>query len=116
MESLLEQNCGLCHDWPLIGVCPDCPGNEYTPIDFEQLIEVGLVLPGNAADSRLLLRVLDGSMPPAASEVPRLSDASVAELQAFIDGLDTADTAAAPSCKPTLPVQPLDDPNRSRQP
>jgi hypothetical protein len=106
MESLLEQNCGLCHDWPLIGACPDCPGNEYTPIDFEQLIEIGLVKPGNAADSLLLLRVLDGSMPPTASEVPRLSDASVAELQAFIDELDTA---PSPSCKPAIPVQPLDN-------
>jgi len=113
MESLLEQSCGLCHDWPLIPVCGDCPGNEYTPIDFDQLVRVGLVVPGDAAQSRLLLRVHDGSMPPANSEVPPLSDASVAELEEFIDALGTA---TSPSCKPNIPVQSVEDPSRLRQP
>ena len=65
-------------------------GSPYRlPVDFAELIEIGKVVPGDAQGSRLLRRIRDNSMPPPSSQLAPLSEQQVAELEAFIDGLDS---------------------------
>jgi len=83
IESVLAYHCGDCHRHRVGGDRTD--GLFFDR--FEELIEIGKVIPGDAAQSRLLLRVWAGEMPPASSSRPPVPEATVSRIADFIDAL-----------------------------
>jgi hypothetical protein len=103
LELMLDQYCTGCHVSSFSWVPIDCLGSDCLqrpdPVFFSELIAEGLVVPGDAQGSRIVVRVREASMPPASAGVrPALSAEQVAELASFIDGLDPA--ANKPDCDP----------------
>jgi hypothetical protein len=101
IERMLDEHCGICHEEPLFAVPIDCLGGcSMLPVDLAELIEIGKVVPGDAQGSQLLRRIRDNSMPPPSSQLEPLSEQQVAQLEAFIDGLDS-DAGARLTCTPS---------------
>jgi hypothetical protein len=98
IERMLNANCGACHSMPAFYPCVDnlC-GPRGEPLRVSDLIEFGRITPGDAAASRLMIRVYAGEMPPAASGLPPMSEADVSWLAAFIDALEPGEALA---CSP----------------
>jgi mono/diheme cytochrome c family protein len=82
-ENILRANCGQCHGAVLDEEDAQA-GMNYID-DLERLIEEGKVIGGNSADSPVIRRMRDGTMPPAASAGPRPSDQDIDQVAAFID-------------------------------
>jgi hypothetical protein len=53
--------------------------------DLDQLVENGKILPLNAAGSRVIQRMTDGSMPPPSSNLPRVTQADINVVAQYID-------------------------------
>jgi mono/diheme cytochrome c family protein len=82
-ENVLLANCGLCHGPALT---PEQASARINYInDIDQLVEVGLIVPLNTAESRLVQLMLGGSMPPAASGYPPVTEADIAIVTRYID-------------------------------
>ncbi len=97
IERLLDDNCGVCHSMPRFFVPPDCYGScTPQPIFVSDLIAIDKITPGDAAASRVMIRLRDGSMPPPQSGLPPLPEAEQAWLASFIDRLDPDEE---PSCE-----------------
>ena len=64
------------------------------------MIELGKVIPGDAAQSRLLQRMQRGEMPPAGSSIPPVPAATVERIADFIDALAAAPPAAPAESEP----------------
>ncbi|HKO94509.1 MAG TPA: hypothetical protein VJU61_25320 [Polyangiaceae bacterium] len=94
VEQVLAYHCGECHA-PLGSPAPAVDGLFFER--FQELIEAGKVIPGDAAQSRLLLRMQLGEMPPAWSSAPPIPAPTVARIAAFIDALPPPLPAAPPA-------------------
>ena len=101
-ENVLNSNCGQCHGTALPPGAES--GNMNYINDIEQLVDNGKVQPLNSAGSRIIQRMKDGSMPPAAAGLPRVTEADINTVAQFIDNPqfwpDFADSA--PSCQDQL--------------
>ena len=81
--QLLDYYCGACHfpsDYPTEAVLT------YFN-DLDTLIERGRVIPGDADDSPLLLRMRRDQVPPVAWNQPSVSDVALDLVADFIDQL-----------------------------
>jgi mono/diheme cytochrome c family protein len=86
VEAILRTNCGTCH----IGA--GAQGEFGYLLNMEQLVTSGKVVPGNKEDSQLYVRMVGGSMPPAAQRVVRTPTYSEIDLVGeFIDQLELPD-------------------------
>jgi len=63
VKEILETNCGTCH----IGI--GAQGDFSYLLDVQELVNSGKVVPGVKEDSQLYLRMVGGTMPPAAVRV-----------------------------------------------
>jgi len=101
-ENVLNSNCGQCHGTALPPGAES--GNMNYINDIEQLVDNGKVQPLNSAGSRIIQRMKDGSMPPAAAGLPRVNENDINTVAQFIDNPqfwpDFADSA--PSCQDQL--------------
>jgi mono/diheme cytochrome c family protein len=82
-ENILRANCGQCHG-TVLDEEDALAGMNYID-DLERLIEEGKVIGGNSAESPVITRMRNGSMPPASSNGPRPSDQDIDTVAAFID-------------------------------
>lgn len=82
-ENVLAANCGQCHGSQL------APGTESGNMnyinDIDQLVENNKIVPLDADGSRIIIRMKDGSMPPATAGLPRVTDADIAAVSQFIN-------------------------------
>lgn len=82
-ENILRSNCGQCHGSQLP------PGQESGGMnyieDLDRLVETGKIQPLDSANSIIVQRMLDGSMPPLDSDGPRPSDRDIQSVAQFID-------------------------------
>lgn len=78
-KAILDTHCHRCHgqDGAIEG------GFNYI-LDFAKLADRKKVLPGNAAGSPLVKRIVAGTMPPS-GENPRVSEADLATLKRWVD-------------------------------
>ncbi len=83
-EATLTQYCGSCH-----GADAREKGSVQGNFDFvdeyDRLLESGLVIPGDAQESLVIRRILDGTMPPPSSDVPKPTEDVLDQVQAFIN-------------------------------
>jgi mono/diheme cytochrome c family protein len=79
-ENILAANCGQCHGPNGTSQA----GMNYID-DLDQLVENGKILPLNAAGSRVIQRMTDGSMPPPSSNLPRVTQADINVVAQYID-------------------------------
>jgi hypothetical protein len=86
--DILEARCASCHDQ---GRSDGGLGDLH---DFARAIEQGAIVPGAGAQSPLLLRMSDGSMPPATGSLGKPSSGEIALVTRFIDRLPAAPAAA----------------------
>jgi mono/diheme cytochrome c family protein len=89
VETILRTHCGGCHGPGGTGK----GGFDYL-LDRDRLVARSQVVPGKAADSPLLQRVLEGEMPPG--KRPRPGTADLAVLRNWIE-------AGAPALHPEVP-------------
>jgi mono/diheme cytochrome c family protein len=84
-REILQRNCHACH-----GRDPRKTERNLNVLDHALLLDGKrrLVVPGSPADSRLLQRIEDGSMPPEEEEIrlPRLTEAELSVLKDWIAG------------------------------
>jgi mono/diheme cytochrome c family protein len=101
-ENILNANCGSCHGTQLAPGAES--GNMNYINDIDQLVANGKIQPLNSAGSRIIQRMKDGSMPPAAAGLPRVNENDINTVAQFIDNPqfwpDFADSA--PSCQDQL--------------
>lgn len=85
VRGILERNCHECH-----GRNPERVKKNLNILNHQDLLDSArrIVVPGLPADSRLLQRIADGSMPPEEEErrLPRLSEQELIVLQDWILG------------------------------
>src|SRR5678815_3727695 len=84
-QSILERHCVRCHSGA------KARGDFDYIADTTRLVATGLIVPGDAARSYVLERIVDGEMPPATVK-GRPTAAEAATLRAWIDGMSTART------------------------
>ncbi|VTS06483.1 c-type cytochrome domain-containing protein [Tuwongella immobilis] len=89
VRNWLDASCHRCH-----GENGAAEGGFNHVTDLARLVARKKILPGNAAASPLFKRIANGSMPPPDSH-PRLTDAQIAQLRAWIDAGATG-TATGP--------------------
>jgi hypothetical protein len=53
--------------------------------DSDKLVETGLLLPLNSSESRIIVVMRDGSMPPPSSGLPVVSAADIDVVASYID-------------------------------
>jgi mono/diheme cytochrome c family protein len=82
-ENVLNANCGSCHGTQLPPGAES--GNMNYINDIDQLVANGKIQPLNSAGSRIIQRMKDGSMPPAASGRDRVTEADINTVANFID-------------------------------
>jgi hypothetical protein len=93
LELVLAYHCGDCH-------AHRGPAEQW--IDglffdrFQELIDLGKVIPGDSARSRLLLRAQNGEMPPASSGIRPVPASTLQRIADFIDALPAPPPPAAP--------------------
>jgi mono/diheme cytochrome c family protein len=79
-ENVLAANCGQCHG----PQGTQQAGMDYIN-DIERLAETGKVVPLNAAGSRIIQRMTDGSMPPQQSGLPKVTQADINTVADYIN-------------------------------
>jgi mono/diheme cytochrome c family protein len=82
-ENVLNANCGGCHGTALPPGAES--GNMNYINDIDQLVENGKIQPLNSAGSRIIQRMKDGSMPPPAAGLDRVTEADINTVANFID-------------------------------
>lgn len=82
-ENVLRANCGQCHG-PALSPAAARAGMNYID-DIDALVDNGKITPLSAADSPVVRRMRDGSMPPVGSNGPRPSDREIDVVADFID-------------------------------
>jgi mono/diheme cytochrome c family protein len=82
-ENILASNCGGCHGQALTPAQASA-GMNYID-DIDQLVETGKIQPLNSGASRIITRMVDGSMPPIQSGLPQVSDVDIDTVAQFID-------------------------------
>jgi serine/threonine-protein kinase len=82
-ENVLRVNCGQCHG-PQLSSADARAGMNYIE-DIDRLVNEGKLIPLNAAESPVVVRMREGSMPPLNNEGPRPSDRDIAQVADFID-------------------------------
>jgi len=99
VREILQRNCYECH-----GQDPDNIEKGLDVLDHERLFDSdrNYVTPGAPADSRLIQRIADGSMPPEEEEtrLPRVSELELSILKDWILG-------GAPRLPPDDPQNPI---------
>ncbi len=78
LEEFVIEHCGNCH------ANGADQGGLANIDDYDSLIDLGLIVPGDAAGSPLFARVEAGTMPPA-GVMPRPSDTAIDRLGDYID-------------------------------
>jgi len=82
VRAVLQANCGSCHG-------PTAPLAESGGIrfidDVDRLVEAGLLIPLNSAESPIVRVTVLGSMPPPGSGLPLMTEADIDTLISFID-------------------------------
>lgn len=98
VAAILQARCGSCHggDQAEAGFADGG--------DFTRAIEQGVIVPGDGAQSPLLLRLSEGSTPPSVAHPGRGNTGEVALVRRFIDRLPAVPELA---CAP-LALQSLD--------
>lgn len=86
IEVLLDGYCGECHASRLSGTMVDGAGMYYVD-DAAQLIRQLKIIPGEPLRSPLVLRTVDGSMPPESTGFPAPPPEFIERLSVFIEGL-----------------------------
>jgi hypothetical protein len=102
--AILRVNCGNCH----IGT--EASGSFGVVDDVDQMIESGMIIPGDKEDSPLYARMVDQTMPPAFEQQQRPTQGQIQLVGIFIDdqeGRSRGDaraqarsTSAAPEPRP----------------
>lgn len=82
-ENVLASNCGQCHG-PALTPQSASAGMNYID-DIEKLAEEGKIQPLNSKGSRIIERMRNGEMPPASSQLDKVSDADINIVAQFID-------------------------------
>jgi mono/diheme cytochrome c family protein len=82
-ENVLRVNCGQCHG-PQLSDAAARAGMNYID-DIDQLVNEGKLIPLNAAESPVVRRMRDGSMPPPGTTGPRPSDREIGQVADFVD-------------------------------
>jgi mono/diheme cytochrome c family protein len=82
-QNVLLANCGQCHGPSLTPV--QAQGGINYINDIEKLVETGLILPLNSADSRIIVLMRNGTEPPPSSGLPRVTDADIEVVASYID-------------------------------
>jgi mono/diheme cytochrome c family protein len=82
-ENVLRANCGQCHG-PALTPANARAGMNYID-DMDQLVENGKITPLSSADSLIVVRMKNGSMPPVGSTGPRPSSRDIDTVAEFID-------------------------------
>jgi serine/threonine-protein kinase len=83
-QNVLAANCGQCHGPQLAPAQASGGGMNYIN-DIDKLVENGKVIPLNSAGSLIIRRMTDGSMPPAQSGLPRVTQQDINTVAQFID-------------------------------
>jgi serine/threonine protein kinase len=98
VREILIRNCYECH-----GEDPDVIRKNLNVLDHQQLLDKArpMVVPGSPADSRLIQRIADGSMPPEEEEtrLPRVTEQELTILNDWVLG-------GAPPLPPEDPQNP----------
>jgi mono/diheme cytochrome c family protein len=85
VREILQRNCYECH-----GQNPKDIQKNFDILNFQQLLDERrrVVVPGAPDNSRLIQRIVDGSMPPEKEEVrlPRVSEIELTILREWIQG------------------------------
>jgi type II secretory pathway component PulJ len=84
-ETVLEWHCGACHNQDLGNPAIDDTTPQFETV--EELIEVGRLIPGAAASSRVVLRMQAGEMPPVRARRPPVQPAILELVVGFINSL-----------------------------
>jgi len=82
-ENVLQSNCGGCHGGQLTPETARA-GMNYID-DIDQLVANTKIIPLNSKGSRVIERMRNGQMPPPDSGLPRVSDAEINQVAAYID-------------------------------
>jgi len=88
LEALLDDYCGDCHGSDYDGFS-ERVGMNYVD-DIDRLIEAGMIIPGDPADSKLVLRMVRGEMPPVGAELPPAPQELIERLSDFVQSLPPA--------------------------
>lgn len=83
VENILADHCGACHGPPLTP--QQAFGDIWFISDVEELTERGYIVPLRSAESRIVQVMRDGTMPPSASGLERVSSAEIDMVARFID-------------------------------
>jgi hypothetical protein len=89
LSPVVEYYCGECHFPEIDNGFGD---GFYQRDDLDVIIAEGKITPGDGAGSRLVLRMREGSMPPATSELPPVPVATIDRIGDFIDSLQPPTT------------------------
>ncbi|MEY2930750.1 MAG: hypothetical protein RL033_1499, partial [Pseudomonadota bacterium] len=92
VERMLETRCAECHN------SERSEGGLADVSDLASQIARGNIVPGAAAQSPLLLRMLDGSMPPDNPRAPGLRRPTPGELALVTRFIDQLPSAPVPAC------------------
>jgi mono/diheme cytochrome c family protein len=82
-ENVLRVNCGQCHG-PQLSEAAARAGMNFID-DIDRLVNEGKLIPLNAAESPVVRRMREGSMPPPGNDGPRPSDREIEQVADFID-------------------------------
>ena len=82
VKSILEVNCGQCHS---NGVSL---GDMNYILDLNELVKQGKIIPGDASDSQIFIRMQQQSMPPAFIRDQRPTFGQIELVGQFIDSMD----------------------------
>jgi hypothetical protein len=88
LEALLDDYCGDCHGSHYDRFA-DGAGMNYVD-DIEQLIARGKIIPGDPAESKLVLRMVRGEMPPVGADLPPAPEELIERLSDFVQSLPPA--------------------------
>jgi cytochrome c553 len=82
-ENVLASRCGGCHG-PALTPAQASAGMNYID-DMERLAEEGKIRPLDSANSFIIERMRDGSMPPTQSQLDKVPEADINIVAQFID-------------------------------
>jgi len=86
VKQILQTNCGTCH------IGQGAQADFGYLLDMDQLIANRKIIPGNKEDSQLYVRMVAGTMPPAAVRVIQTPTyGQIDQVGQFIDELELAD-------------------------